>query len=153
MPAASTTTGADTTFIPSGSLAFLSPATILRCRGLIQISFSSVGLVAGDETRLGFGLAVVSTDAVAAGAGSLPDPLGEPEYPWLWWKEINMFSITTLDIGGTGSPLEFRQEVDSKAMRKVKPGESLTWIGQVASVSGTPAMRVRVAQTRVLIGQ
>jgi len=135
------------------SLGFLIPATILRVRSRILISNDSPADT--EQVNLAFGLGIVSSDAVAAGAGSLPDPDGEPEYPWLWWDDIAIQSF-----GGAVSPVEITPFgegcreiiVDSKAMRKVKPGETLTWVSSSFRVAGTPTLSVMGSITRVLIG-
>ena len=67
-----------------GTLLIAQPQTILRSRGFVQAAFDATQQV-GDTMTLTFGLGVVSMDAAAAGAGSVPDPNGDPEYPWLWW--------------------------------------------------------------------
>ena len=99
-----------------------------------------------------FGLALLSTDAVTLGATAVPDPSAEPEYPWIWYGQASMFAMTTLALGGNATAFSELLTIDSKAMRKVKPGETLTIVGQYVNVSGNPAMRVASGQTRVLIG-
>ncbi len=141
--------------LQGGSLAFLAPATILRCRGYVQAMFDETAQP-GDQAVLTYGLGIVSSDAFAAGAASMPDPAGEPEYPWLWWGEIFLESRWATGAGnpqpaGWG-PDRMRLDVDTKAMRKVKPGESLMWAIEVVSVAGGPQIEHRIGQTRVLIG-
>ena len=130
------------------SLAFGSPATILRMRGQILLNFDA----AADNSRqnVGIGIGIISSDAFAAGAGSVPDPLSETDYPWLWWSTIPL--VNDLQIAGESLQLAVvaRVEVDSKAMRKVKPGQSLAVIYQTsAAVSAT---NIQQANIRVLIG-
>ncbi len=134
-----------------GALNFAIPATILRMRGGVQASFDE-SVQAGDRATLAFGLAVVSTDAFSAGA--VPDPASEPEYPWLWWGVIEL-ECTIVTANWTAFPWgsgAMRLPVDSKAMRKIKPGESLTWVAQAAVMTGSPTVIAKFEQTRTLIG-
>ncbi len=110
-----------------GSVAFAVPATILRMRGRMLVFFDESAQIA-DQALFAFGLAVVSTDAATAGAGSLPDPSGEPEFPWIYWTEFAMSNLALTEerpFGVSAREIVF----DSKAMRKVKPGESLQMVG------------------------
>ena len=43
-------------------------------------------------------------------------------------------------------------EVDTKAMRKVKPRETLVWVLQTSDVNGAPVTLVENQETRVLFG-
>jgi len=89
---------------------------------------------------------------VTLGFTAVPDPSAEPEYPWMWYGQVQMFAVTTLAIGGVGAGYSQLLEVDTKAMRKFKPGETLAMVGQYVNVSGNPILRIQSGQTRVLIG-
>jgi len=134
----------------SGSLAFSIPATLLRFRGYISASFDETKQV-GDRLILTTGVAILSTDAVTAGAASLPDPATEPEFPWIWWGEFRLDSFFAGAVDGSGPGWQ-RYEIDSKAMRKIKPGESLVTIVEITNVIGAPVTLIDVGQLRVLIG-
>ena len=136
--------------LQGASIAFAVPATILRCRGEFLASFDESKQV-GDLMIIGMGLGIISSDAFAAGAGSVPDPSGEPEYPWLWWKDFRLESFIAAGEEAIGSTV-VRQEIDTKSMRKVKPGQSLAWQVQFGGVAGAPVTNVQLMQTRVLIG-
>ncbi len=133
-------------------LNFVAPSTILRCRGLLQCGLD-VNTQIDDSVKLGFGLGIISTDGfVSQSTATLPDPSGEPEYPWLWWYELTLWSEAT----ATGDPAfgsgTRMVEIDTKAMRRVKPGETLTLITQYADIIGTPVVEMHQNQIRVLIG-
>jgi len=145
VPGSSATLSTNTTTV-LGSLAFAAPGTILRCRGFISALFNNTVQV-GDILRLTFGLGIVSTDAVAAVA--VPDPDAEPEFPWLWWGQIFLDSQAAPEAWGIGAQ---RYEVDTKAMRRFKPGTSLVWVMESTDAAGAPATNVRIGRTRVLIG-
>ena len=134
-------------------LSFLIPATLLRFRGWIGGNFSGT-IAAGDVMRFTAALAILSTDAFSLGATAFPDPAGEPEYPWIWWGSMRLttqVSSATKTGEGWGIPQQ-RIEVDSKAMRRIKPGESLVWVGQSSEAAGAPTTEMSFGQTRVLIG-
>ena len=149
IPSFRQSSSSETTFVIAG-LTFLAPATILRSRCDVLFQFDATVQV-DDRLTLGVGLGLVSTDAFTFGATAMPDPLGEPEYPWLYWREINIEQLAvTPDFAGIGFGERF--EVDTKAMRKVKPGQTLTWVFQYANGAGSPSATTTFGQTRVLIG-
>ena len=149
IPAWTDTITADETDLVS-FLSFAAPFTILRCRGDLILSFDETKQI-GDTARVGFGLAVLSTDAVTLGPTAVPDPLGEPEFPWLYWEEVNFRATVAAGEDSLGLT-NYRMHIDTKAMRKVKPGQSLVPILQFDLVSGIPVMDVDVGQIRVLVG-
>ena len=133
-----------------GSIAFTSPATVLRMIGEYVIGGTPGGtFAAADEVRIGLGLGMASTDA--AGSGVLPDPLEEPEYPWLYWADHAFaFEGATVDRGNPAVAL--RRSFDIRSMRKFKPRESLIWNLQYADAAGTPPITVNLSSVRVLLG-
>ena len=139
-----------TSTFQGAAINFLEPATILRMRGFVSAAFDETMQV-GDEFMVTFGLGIISSDAFAAGAASIPDPASEPEYPWLWWGAMFLQAnvAAAQEVWGQTA---MRLEVDSKAMRRVKPRESLTWIVQTAGAAGAPVVHLTFGQTRVFIG-
>ncbi len=133
-----------------GSVAFAIPGTVLRVRGYVQAMFDESAQVT-DRMIVTFGLGLFSTDAVALGATALPEPKDEPEYPWLWWGEMHLQSNATAGPISWG-PTAQRLEVDSRAMRKFKPRESLSWVIQTTLDVGAPVTIISTGTTRVLIG-
>ncbi len=132
------------------SVVFNEPATILRVRGWWSAHFDSTMQV-GDELDLGIGLAILSTDAFTLGPTAFPDPLGEPEYPWLFWDTLKLDSNRAVGENAYGTTAQWR-EIDTKAMRKVKPGESLVVVLQSAGAAGAPNTVLEQSRMRVLIG-
>ena len=141
-------TGAQT-FLATGSVAFGIPGTILRVRGQLRATLGTSGLTALDACNIVLGLALLSTDAVDAGVGSVPDPAAEGEYPWLWYEQMMFRSSggSALEVGAT-----IVMTLDTKAMRKFKPGESLTLVGQYVNTAGNPLVHFDAGRMRVLIG-
>ncbi len=149
LPAITIDTNADSTQL-GGSLGFTAPATILRIRGQVMLSFDETKQ-AGDRMRVAVALGVISSDAFALGTTAVPDPAAEADYPWLYWSEHFLESFVAAGEESEGSTVH-RFMIDSKAMRKMKPGQSLAWIFQLASAAGAPSTLIQTAQTRVLIG-
>ncbi len=105
----------------------------------------------GDIFALVLGLGIVSTDAFNAGSGSLPDPSAEPEYPWLWWDEIRLEAFVAAGEEALGSTHQ-RIVLDTKAMRKISPGQTLVLVGQITTATGAPVTALDVGGIRVLFG-
>ena len=118
--------------------------TVVRVRGLAQFFMTAFGV---DRTIHGaYGLAVVSDEAFAAGAGSIPRPHDDDDWPgWL----VHGYYSAHLQFQSATSELVFPHQyvIDSKAMRKVGPNETLVWVVEDNSSTSTQA----VIQARVLI--
>ena len=142
-----------TTTILGTPLDFTSPVTILRCRGRVQAAFDE-SVQVGDRIALTMGLGIVSTDAATVGATAVPEPFTDCEYSWLWWGSIHLESfLANGNVGNNfGSGMD-RLEIDTKAMRRVKPAESLVFVVQSDSLTGAPVTSVDFHPMRVLIGQ
>ncbi len=147
MPSVSAQLTADGSTAVAG-LAFTSPATILRCRGSLLYSLDESQQV-NDKMKVGLGLGIISSDAFTA--STLPDPSGEAEYPWLWWHEVQLGSDLAVGINNLGQNVA-RIDLDTKAMRKIKPGQTLTLVTQYVDLTGTPVLDQQQGQIRVLIG-
>ena len=133
------------------AVAFGDPATLLRCRGYVEAAFDETAQ-AGDEALITFGLGFISSDAFAAAA--TPDPLAEPNYPWVWWGQIflEQFIVGTSHTAHPWGPAAQRMEVDSKAMRKISPQTSLAWQAEVSVATGAPTIAITFGSTRFLFG-
>ncbi len=123
--------------------------TVLRMLGS-YIVWPTTAPTAGDQAVISLGIGIVSSDAAALGATAMPDPSGEPEFPWLFWEEHDFrWGTTSLDPNGLGF---VRRHFDIRSMRRMKPREALVAVTQYTDLSGTPAVTISMAQTRVLIG-
>jgi len=114
----------------------LRPFTILRTRQLLHF-FSDQ--TATPETPFGaFGSIIVSDQARAAGAGSVPAPSGvdgDPEADWFVWQALSDdFQFKT--AVGFQSDSGVQYVIDSKAMRKVGQNDDLVTIGEMDSAVG-----------------
>ena len=135
----------------SGGLSFTQPATLLRFRGYVSAFMGESGATVADRMIMTFGLMIMSTDAFTAGPASLPDPATEPEFPWIWWNELGLHTEVASGAEAWGVQA-LRIELDSKAMRKIKPGETVALIVQSTNQVGAPVVEVDIGQLRVLIG-
>jgi len=117
--------------------------TVVRTRGQFLV-FPTV-----ETTSLTFngayGLGVFSDDALAAGAASMPGPWDQDD--WTGWLVHGYFS-GRLRVGTTDVdyPVPGSVSIDSKAMRKVGPNESLVWLAE----SEEGAVQINI-QARVLL--
>ena len=128
------------------------PFTVLRLVGEVVFTPNDSGIVAGDVCAIAVGVGIVSSDAITAGAASMPDPAGEADYPWLWWYQAHlMFPQATASLQGLAS-VSARVAIESKAMRKVGPGQGVVMVAEYADVAGTPPCNV-IGSARFLIGE
>ena len=133
-----------------GSLPGLEPFTVLRMLGEYIIGVDAAPTIA-DSCQVGVGIGVVSIDSVVLGSTAMPDPIGEPDFPWLYWAvhKFHYASVITDPAAATGS---IWKTFDVRSMRKFKPRESLVAVVEYLDGAGTPAMQFEMARTRVLIG-
>ena len=132
-----------------GSLALDGPFTVVRMLGDYQIGLTAAP-GALDAVAIAVGIGVVSSDAVTAGALSMPDPFGEPDFPWLFWAEHSLF-YTGTGTGPASSISNAGRSFDVRSMRKMKPRESLVFVAQYSDITGAPPITVAAASTRVLV--
>ena len=123
-------------------------ATIVRIRGQIEM-YLTVASAVGDGFRGAFGLALVTAQAFAAGAGSIPGPVSESQFDgWMWHQ---FFSLHT-QVATLGNPdvVHVQIPIDTKAMRKWVADDQLL-VGMVEVVEiGTASLTFHV-DSRVLV--
>ena len=113
----------------SGTLVIAIPGTHARVRGRV---FAQLDATAVDErATVVVGLRYATDDAVAAGVSALGNPFDDPDNDWLWTGHLFVSS------GAEGAVVnEFlgdRIEIESKAMRRVKPGSTLAFVAVTPS--------------------
>jgi len=140
---------ADATF-GLGALGFNSKQTVLRMLGSLLLTPTGT-VTALDSARVVFAIGRCSTDAFAAGSASLPDPSQEPEYPWLYWVDMQVRFVSS-GAPATGRALggSRRVDIDVRSMRKFAPGESLFSVCQYVDRVGNPALTLDQSVIRVL---
>ncbi len=149
MPALVTVFTASTTQLGGGLPFEQAGSTVLRMMGEYTIHVSSAP-VALDRARIGIGIGVVSSDAFALGSTAVPDPLGELEYPWLYWAE-HALAFSDADTNQSGAAGSVRKAFDVKSQRKVGARQTLAGIFQYSDVNGTPPLTLMFGQVRVLL--
>jgi len=127
--------------------------TCLRLIGEYIIAAAATTIVAADFASIAVGIGVVSTDAATLGASAMPDPAGEPDFPWLYWASHSFSFLTTSDPEPSGAAGSVRKAFDVKSMRKIKPRESLVMVAQYTDVTGAPPLNWGHGITRVLVAQ
>jgi len=134
-----------------GAFLTVDPFTVLRMLG--EYLITPIGApVVGDTARVCCAIGVVSGDASTAGAGSLPDPQDESDYPWLYWADHPLFFGNT-STDPSSQSASVRRTFDIRSMRKIKPREALQVVVQYGNISGDPPVQFVMGQTRFLVGE
>ena len=140
---ASTASGIVASFAPFTGASMHKP-TIIRTRGYCTVrpqAFSADIPISG-----AFGLCVVSDEAFAAGAASIPRPFDDAGWDgWFVWQSFSgTFDVTT-DIGRVGfSNTAMNFQIDSKGMRKVSDNETIVLMCESQSGALNIAMHLRL---------
>ncbi len=150
MPGSVLQSSAVGTKVTGSFLSFTRPCTILRVRARIWGALDATKQV-GDEFSSTIGLGIVSTDAFTAGAASMPDPDSEPGYPWMWWSTLDLRSEVAAASEDWGISQQII-EVDTKAMRRVQPEQTLVYVIQHILATGAPVTNFCFGTSRVLVG-
>ncbi len=118
-----------TTGLGGNALAVSGPGTLVRFRGHIFAQLDAGGV--DERALIACGFILVSNEAFAAGIASVPKPFTDADADWVWYGFLSISSGA--EAGVVGDSLFDRLPVDSKAMRKVKPSQSLVFVVEVAS--------------------
>jgi len=126
----------------SPSAFFMLKPTIVRTRGECSVRPSSFG---ADVAISGaFGVGVVSDEAFAAGAASIPRPFDDADWGgWLMWQS---FTRRLEFISGIGviPDANWTWQIDSKAMRKVSDNETVVLMCESQTGDLNIAMHLRI---------
>ena len=117
-------TMATDTVVTTGQTA-LGGVTLVRFRGELMLWLEVVTTIGDGFTRVGAGVGVITSDAFAAGAE--PSALGDPDWGgWLWhWAGGAIVGLSVTEAENTGPLSMVRIPIDSKAMRKIGPNETI----------------------------
>ena len=117
----------------SAAALLLRPFTIIRTRLLIQFESDQT---AGSENPQGvFAKIVVSDQAIAAGAASIPNPITNADAPFHVYNPL-ISSFLLVTAAGFTEPTGYTVEVDSKAMRKVGANEDVATMFSMRNAVG-----------------
>ncbi len=126
--------------------------TIVRIRGVLELHLGSAA-AAGDGYLGAAGIALVNSDAFAQGINSIPGPQSDAHWDaWMWHSFFSLHSITaTIADGANAAGVHQRIEIDTKAMRKWDPSETLVLMVEGTEV-GTSVL-IMHADSRMLLKQ
>ena len=132
------------------SLPFTSPQTVIRMLGEYVVTVTATP-AAADAAKVGVGLAKVSTDAFGAGATALPDPISDPDFPWLYWA-VHVFAFPVANQTDSNQSItgSLRHRYDIRSMRKFTANESLVLVAQYEDLSGAPPLLLSTGNSRIL---
>ena len=138
----STRSAVGNTLLGVTSVAVLDGLTLVRVRGEVLIWTTAVAATT-DHFAGAVGIANFPENAVGVGITALEVPTTDADWDgWLWHSFFT--------VGGTGDFSSVaRIPIDSKAMRKVKEGDTLAAIFSVETEGGTTVASVSMS-TRVL---
>ena len=135
-----------------GSFVVGQPLTLRRTRGVIFAGSDQI--VAAETVQGAVGLVVVSEDAFAAGAASIPGPVSDIESElWAMYQPFfNRFSFATA-VGFDGASGQ-SVDVDSRGQRKVTNDERIVFMVENASVAAglQIAFNIRIFATETSRG-
>jgi len=124
-------------FIGSGGtdITLNRPLTIVRTRGVLQVGSDQNS--ATEDQEIGFGMVVVSDQAIAIGVTAIPTPMVDINSD-LWFVYELIFSnydvISAIGTRAADGATRFIQ-FDSKAMRKVEDGTNLAVVAETSPTS------------------
>ena len=124
------------------------PYTLIRLRGHFELILT-VSSAIGAGFAGAIGMTLVSNDAFAAGAGSIPGPVTDSNWDGWFYHQFFNLHATTATVADAVNNMVVRKEIDSKAMRKWTPDQTLVaMIG--ATQTGNASMTLH-ADSRVLV--
>jgi len=132
--------------VSMGSFAFTSPQTVLRMLMEYVIQPTAAPQV-GDHVEICVAVAKVSTDALTA--VTLPDPISEEGFPWLYWA-VHPFLFRVNELVTNAGIAQLRRTIDIRTQRKFQSNESLVVVGQYFDNAGAPPITLTTGGMRVL---
>ena len=106
---------------------FALPGTVVRIRGKVGVTLDTGGV---DESAMILcGLGIFDADQVTAGAAPEIDASGgNDDASWMWTGALYVTSGAEAAVTTNG--LYDRLEIDTKAMRRIKPNEVIAFVTQ-----------------------
>jgi len=122
----------------------LRPFTIVRTR--LLVTFESDQAAVSERPIGSFGMQVVTDNATAVGITAVPQPDTDTDNDFFVYQSLIMSHIF-LTSAGFMTPAQETYLVDSKAMRKVGPGDDVAITSELSTASGG----VLVVQGRMMV--
>ncbi len=132
-----TATGGTIIFSLNAAALALRPFTVVRTRFELFLR-SDQGGVSEDQSA-GFGIAVVSDEAVAVGVTAVPTPISEMSSD-LWFVHQVLFSSLLVVTAVAATLRGAAYTVDSMAMRKVGIGQDIVVVSELGTFGGGVAV-------------
>ncbi len=124
------------------------PLTLMRVHGLVCANLDA-GAV-DERAMISFGIIKVSDDALAVGITAVPTPTADADAPWIVHGHLWVTTLSEAAIAPDG--MFHRVVIDSKAMRKMKPNESLAVVFEVCDTTDQGGTVDLSYGLRVLVG-
>jgi len=125
--------------------------TIARIRGTWVATHDHSAASATSSLYVAMGITVVSTKSVTAGVASLPTPITNSEWPWMFWDMYKVGTETVTAVGFQQTNSLDNRTVDCKAMRKVPPASTLVAVFETGpALEGAPDVNATLA-VRILL--
>jgi len=122
--------------------------TIIRIRGVFTAWLEVVTAIGDNFGDVAIGIGIVSADAFAVGQSAMPGPLTDPEWDWMYISYFGPLvgSTVTEEFKGLAA---VRHEIDTKAMRKINPNETVFGMMETEDETGAVTLTFG-AMTRML---
>ena len=144
-------TAASNAIVGTGQTA-LGGVTIVRIRGELMLWLSVATAIGDGFTRVAAGIGIVTQDAFLAGGASLPSVIDDADWGgWMWYHAgSSIVGLSVTESENTGPLSMVRVPIDTKAMRKISPNETI--FGQVSTNAeiGTATLNFQM-NTRMLV--
>ena len=122
--------------------------TIVRIRGAVSGWLEVVTTIGDGFSEVAFGIGIVSQDAFAIGGTAMPGPISDPGWDWMWIGYLG--AVIGLNTTERNDGIDaFRLEIDTKAMRKMQPNQTIFGILETESEIGAATLSFG-AMTRML---
>ena len=128
---------------------FSQALTVTRIRGSVGVTLNPGGV--GEAVMIRCGIIKVSENAFAAGSTAISNTFDDPGEDWIWMGHLYVSSGSEAAIVAA-SQLVDRVEIDTKAMRKVKPGETFAFTASVVASVDNGGDCDLLFSNRVLLG-
>ncbi len=122
----------------------LRPFTVVRTR--LLVTFESDQAAVSERPIGSFGVQVVTDNATAIGITAVPQPDTDTDNDFFVYQSL-IHSTIFLSSIGLQTPAQTQFVIDSKAMRKVGPGDDIAMTTELSTASGA----VLVVQGRALL--
>ena len=124
--------------------------TTVRIRGQLILSLNTVTTIGDGYANVGIGICNVSENAFNAGVGSVPTPLTDIGWDgWMWHMLLGQLRGTETAELQRSVMEAVRVDIDSKAMRKLRPSDLTIGVIELGTETGAAVLGFN-AITRVL---